>query len=226
MSDDSSTSETEDGDPWVPLSEWMQQLSLDPRHSRRHGGTSTGDFLSKRVYKLMKDAVGHAWGEVTRRPEFWRQFSVCVNLYAMRAECSQSTLCQWEAETIFEHQASVVGISFPDPDLLRDLVDLYFKRANMYYPLLHRFTFQKALDEDIHLHDVGFAGVALLVCAVGAQWSDDPRVFLPDSSTHSAGWKWYNQVRLGSKSILAPVTLYDLQQYCVGPSPNHTFQRF
>jgi hypothetical protein len=61
-----------------------------------------------------------------------------------------------------------------------------------------------------------FAPVFLLVCAVGARYSDNPLVRLDDvDSHHSAGWKWFEQVQIMKRSLLAPPTLYDLQLYCV-----------
>lgn len=61
-----------------------------------------------------------------------------------------------------------------------------------------------------------FAATVLLVCAVGSRYSDDPRVFLDDTNTpHSCGWKWFDQVQVVRKSLLAPPSLYDLQFYCV-----------
>ncbi|KAK7026216.1 fungal-trans domain-containing protein [Favolaschia claudopus] len=49
-----------------------------------------------------------------------------------------------------------------------------------------------------------FGALVLVVCALGSRNSDDPRVFVEGSeSEHSAGWKWYSQVR----PLRAPVTL-------------------
>ena len=83
-------------------------------------------------------------------------------------------------------------------------------------PLLHRPTFDKSVKEGLHLKNLNFAPVFLLVCAVGARYSDDPRVRLDGvKSHHSAGWKWFEQVQIMKRSLLAPPTLYDLQLYCV-----------
>jgi hypothetical protein len=87
-SDESVSSEAEDEYPWEPLSNWMQQLSLDPRHSRDHGGTSTVKGLSMRVRDLMANAMGHAHAEDTRRPEFWRQHPVSARPVAIVHQCS------------------------------------------------------------------------------------------------------------------------------------------
>lgn len=70
--------------------------------------------------------------------------------------------------------------------------------------------------EGLHHKDSAFAGVYLLVCAVGARYSSDNRVKLDGSdSLHSSGWKWFEQVQMVKKSLLSPPTLFDLQTYCV-----------
>ena len=105
---------------------------------------------------------------------------------------------------------------FPDPDLLTSLVDLYFANTNTFLPLLHRHMFEKSLTDNLHRRDDGFGAVVLLVAAVGARFSDDPRVALPGTDAmHSAGWAWFNQVQMVRRSLFSPPSLYDLQIYCV-----------
>lgn len=98
-----------------------------------------------------------------------------------------------------------------------ELVDLYFAHVNLIMPTLHRPTFERGIADGIHRRSTGFGGVVLLVCAIGSRYCNDPRVFLPDAnSLHSAGWKWFDQVQIVRKSLLAPPCLYDLQVYGVG----------
>lgn len=105
---------------------------------------------------------------------------------------------------------------FPDPDLLASLVDLYFTNVNTFLPLLHHPMFEKSLADNVHLRDDGFGAVVLLVAAVGARYSDDPRVALAGTDAlHSAGWAWFNQVQMVRRSLFSPPSLYDLQIYCV-----------
>lgn len=107
-------------------------------------------------------------------------------------------------------------LAFPQPDLLTALVDLYFENVNIFTVLLHRPSFMKDIEDELHLYDYGFRQVVLLVCANGARFSEDPRVFIEgDRSLYSAGWKWFTQVDLSRKSLLASPTLYDLQMHCV-----------
>ena len=106
--------------------------------------------------------------------------------------------------------------TFPDDDLALELIDLYFANINLYLPLLHRPIFQKSVTEGLHHTDERFASIYLLVCAIGARYSDDRRVLLDGvDSYHSSGWRWFNQVQSVKKSFLCPPTLYDLQFYCV-----------
>ena len=123
----------------------------------------------------------------------------------------------------------MLRLVFPEPDLIDSLVDSYFAETNIYLPLLHRPTFENNIREGLHRRDADFGCVLLLVCALGARASDDPRVLLdPDREMgelsqeeqertrkwqwHSAGWKWFVQVQ-DSKSLLnsAAPTLADLQ---------------
>lgn len=108
------------------------------------------------------------------------------------------------------------NFTFPDDDLALDLINLYFANINLYLPLLHRPTFEKSVAKGLHHTDERFACTYLLVCAIGARYSDDPRVLLDGvESLHSCGWKWFSQVQMVKKSLLAAPTLYDLQFYCV-----------
>lgn len=125
-----------------------------------------------------------------KRPEFWRAHP-------------------WIIETL-EHEKP--HENFPPEDLMTELVDLFFERANLFMPLLHRPTFEKGLKDGLHFREEGFGSTVLLVCALGARFSDDPRVILEGSnSQHSAGWVWFRQVQWIKRSLLAPPTLYDLQ---------------
>lgn len=90
------------------------------------------------------------------------------------------------------------------------LIDLYFEYVNLFNPLLHRPTFDRLLHDNMHFKDVSLAEVVLLVCALGARFSDDQRVFL-DGSTLSAGCMWFKQAQEIEDRILAPASLYHIQ---------------
>jgi hypothetical protein len=107
------------------------------------------------------------------------------------------------------------GYEFPPMDLIPVLVDAYFDFVNVTAPLLHRPTFARALAQDSHHVDGGFGALLLLVCAIGARYVDDVRVLIDGGPTYSAGWKWFNQARTVSCSMLVPPSLLDLQMICV-----------
>jgi hypothetical protein len=112
----------------------------------------------------------------------------------------------------------VPRFSFPDSDLIDQLVDLYFSRINLFLPLLHRPTFERHLRDGLHLHDQAFASVLLCLCACASRYSDDPRVLLEGSTAwRSSGWKWFAQVQMLRRSLMGPPLLYDVQMYAVCP---------
>ncbi len=109
--------------------------------------------------------------------------------------------------------------TFPPPDLAEDLISNYFIHINLHVPLLHRPTFQEEVKRDLHHFHVGFACVYLLVCSIGARFSNDPRILVDgQESLHSAGWKWFQQVATVQNPLpITPPTLYDVQSYAVSP---------
>ena len=109
---------------------------------------------------------------------------------------------------------------FPPDDLRDTLVDLYFRNLNDYLPLLHEPMFKEAITSGVHLRDSGFGATVLLVCANGARSSSDPRVLEePSDDKQSSGWKWFKEVQMKRRLLLAPAHLYDLQIYVVRSSP-------
>ena len=152
------------------------------------------------------------------RTEFWAPHEVCWNflhLRFVRESYPYLLLSKWELGSNLFVQSP--HYTFPDDELALELIDHYFSNINLYLPLLHRPTFQKSVTEGLHHKDDRFASIYLLVCAIGARYSDDRRVLLDGvDSFHSCGWRWFNQVQMVKKSFLCPPTLYDLQFYCVG----------
>ncbi|KAI0260433.1 fungal-specific transcription factor domain-containing protein [Gloeopeniophorella convolvens] len=129
-----------------------------------------------------------------RRREFWTQHS-------------------WE-RAAFRSDPS--HYAFPEPDLIRHLVDLYFLRINLFLPLLHRQTFERNIREGLHERDEAFGSVLLCVCACASRYSVDPRVLLEDSKAwHSSGWKWFAQVQMLRRSLVGPTSLHDVQMYAL-----------
>ncbi|PBK67159.1 hypothetical protein ARMSODRAFT_938302 [Armillaria solidipes] len=106
---------------------------------------------------------------------------------------------------------------FPDPDLMLTLVTLYFTHYNSYLPLLHRPTFEKAMADGEHWTDHLYAGTLLLVCALGARHSNDPRIFSTQPGGSEAGWKYFEQLTSFQTALQdrTSTTLYELQIHCL-----------
>lgn len=121
---------------------------------------------------------------------------------------------QWE-RTLVDSGNPVY--TYPESDLLWDLVSLYFEHVNNTLPLLHRPTFEKCLAHGQHVWDPSFGMTVLLVCANASRYSEDPRVFMAGDMTGlSSGWKYFCQVPAYRNTMFVSITIYDLQYYCVG----------
>ncbi|GJE89798.1 Zn(II)2Cys6 transcription factor [Phanerochaete sordida] len=104
-------------------------------------------------------------------------------------------------------------IGFPEPALMNELFDNYFRTIHVSFPLLHRPTFLQGVTAGQHLAEEGFGAVVLLVCALGARFSNNPATLLSGATTWQlAGWQWFDQVRERRKLMpLATTALCDLQ---------------
>ncbi|KAI0706989.1 fungal-specific transcription factor domain-containing protein [Earliella scabrosa] len=183
----------------------LRKMSMNPSSMRYHGKSSSLLFIQtamdlKQEYagvELPKtvDPEAHTTLLRRRQQQYW-------------------SLHPWLTSNVQDEHSP--HKDFPPPDLLEKLVDLYFTNMNDFMPLLHRPTFEQGIQEGLHLHDEGFGSTVLLVCANGARFTDDPRVLLEDNNIpQSAGWKWFQQVQMVRKSLLAPPRLYDLQIYAL-----------
>ena len=94
---------------------------------------------------------------------------------------------------------------------MHKLINNFFMSWNAYTPLLHRPSFEHALATELHLSDPKFGAVLMMVCAIGARWTDDHRVYVDGCPKHSAGWKYFKEIEKVNWSILLAPQLYDLQ---------------
>ncbi|KAJ7595474.1 fungal-specific transcription factor domain-containing protein [Mycena floridula] len=183
----------------VVLAEQIANLTLEHAKYRYFGPSSNFSFMN-----AVLDARRHFSGNAEvplypRRPQYW-----AVHPWQLRYE-------------------PVIPLSFPDPDLLDDLIELYFIHVNPYIPLFHRPTFSHLIDQKTHLFHHDFGLTVLTVCAVAARYCPtDSRVLelgvAEEDLTLSIGWKWFSQVlphifRMPSEP--QPVSLYQFQLYCV-----------
>ncbi|KAJ3906202.1 fungal-specific transcription factor domain-containing protein [Lentinula edodes] len=118
-------------------------------------------------------------------------------------------------------QSPLPKLSFPPHSLLMSLIDLFFVHRNLLFPLLHRPTFQRDLDSCLHERDRSFGELVLSVCALGARFSSDERIFDDDAPMdseergHSAGWKYINQIDILQMQETNPSNaLYKVQTIC------------
>ncbi|KAJ7091086.1 hypothetical protein C8R44DRAFT_990636 [Mycena epipterygia] len=155
----------------------MQGISTVESHPNFFKEDLSGAFQ----YLEAGEGVEGAWN--ARRPEYW-------------------TFKPWANTSM----ARTHTYRLPPPDLIAHLAELYFTRAHIYLPVLHRQTFERSVEVGMHHWDDGFAAILLLVCAIGSRWSHDPRVLPPTSNKPylECGWEWFNQLAvhflLGSAS--------------------------
>ncbi|KAL1658888.1 hypothetical protein GGF50DRAFT_131425 [Schizophyllum commune] len=168
----------------------MKRFKLE-EHDIRFFGRSSGAMLVQAAVDLKGELTSVSssdfWrsGLGSRRPESWQLHPVDI---ITQKECATYT--------------------FLKDNILYALVDLYFKGINTYLPLLHQPTFIAQLIARRHLADESFAPIVLLVCAVGARFTKDPRLRFTPS---------FDQVQIVKRSMFTAPTLHDLQFYMLSP---------
>jgi len=111
-----------------------------------------------------------------------------------------------------------VLLEFPNIDLLWHLVDCYFDNFNIMFPILHRPSFVRSIQQGLHEVNQSFGAVVLLVCAIGCRATDDPRVVQALSPVSPCtAWKFFHQVNNIKKLQYLPHSLYEAQVYPVCP---------
>ncbi|KAF8992802.1 fungal-specific transcription factor domain-containing protein [Cyathus striatus] len=179
------------------LSEQWKLLSTDKSEDKRFWGKSSAAMFMQTAmsFKNQNSKGAQIKRRIlqNRRPIFWERLPWYKDL-----------------------APSVPNYIFPPPGLIKELTDAYFEHVNLLYPLLHRPTFERGVESNLHERDAGFGSVLLLVCAVGSRYTEtiDKRTLVDGvDSPYSAGWKWYNQVHVVKPSLVDPPTLYDMQLY-------------
>ncbi|KAJ7595717.1 fungal-specific transcription factor domain-containing protein [Mycena floridula] len=178
------------------LSERLKRMSLQKSHTRFYG-RSSDLMLLKSVVNIRKEFSGQQeLSGYPMRNQYW-------------------AIPPWEIVP----EPTPIPLTFPEPDLLRDLIDLYFLHFNPYNPLLHKPTFDRLVNGDMHLVDHQFGMTVLGVIAIGARYSYDSRVLEDEvdagNTELGVGWKYHRQITLTRSSFVKPTTLYELQLYCL-----------
>lgn len=195
-------------DEHISLVDDFKHLGVNPAQQRdfRFFGKSSGAMLVRAAMDLKNHYESKPPIDISAEPE---------HMFHIRPEFWD--IASWE-RTITQVEKTFT-FSFPPPDLMADLINKYFDQVNCYFPLLHRPTLEKNIQNGLHLEDDMFGSVVLLVCANGSKWSTDPRVYLDGAEEtnkkHSSGWNWFNQVHFVRKTFMEPPALWDLQFYCV-----------
>ncbi|KAJ4490959.1 fungal-specific transcription factor domain-containing protein [Lentinula aciculospora] len=176
------------------LTQDLQKFGYYDDNVRHFGGTSSRSLVQDALTVKKEYASGAQVVNVKtsfKRPEFW-------------------SIQPWQKtkpETLLPYQ-------FPPEDLITDLVNLYFTQLNPLLPLLHRPSFLRCVAEGLHRKDRHFGGLLLAVCALGARFSDDNRVFEDyTTSEQSIGWKWIRQIQPLKHSFDEPPSIYEIQLY-------------
>ncbi|KAK0204253.1 fungal-specific transcription factor domain-containing protein [Desarmillaria ectypa] len=160
--------------------------------SQRYFGRSSSLTLFTDVISIMKKSMGNE------------------NMVQFREHFD---LQPWERATA---DAETPRYVYPDNDFIRSLVAIYFETINPIFPILHRPTFEKHIDDGLHLQDHNFGAALLLVLAVASRYSNDPRVLASPGSKVSSGWRFFEQVCIFKKVVYAPPCLYELQVAVLG----------
>lgn len=188
----------------VALSDRLRAMDMDDSEVRFFG-KSSGPALAHKAFEFRREM------EEEDVADFIEKFKV---MSSRRAEFWSNSIRSMDYDDIDLQPANY---SFPEPDLLNYLVQLYFLQHNLFWPLLHRPMFERSLANGLHHIDSDFGALVLLVCAVGSRYTDDPRVKADDTHTqsqtrHFNGWKWFIQVHRVHMSLLRPPNLCDLQK--------------
>jgi hypothetical protein len=192
---------------YIDLVQDLEDLSLK-HHTDRFHGKSSGAMLVKAAVKLKQGYEETEMPWSSRRMRYWTFDPVSYDYFPLQTSANQA-----QTKGRIPHAGPYV---FPEPDLLSSLVGLYFSRVNIFYPLLHRPTFDRSVAAGLHLRDTDFAAVVLLVCAIASRFSDDPRACDADEPLN-CGWQFFGQLPLKISHLFEPPTLYHLQYYCVSP---------
>ncbi|PCH38603.1 hypothetical protein WOLCODRAFT_97393, partial [Wolfiporia cocos MD-104 SS10] len=174
-------------------------LNHEPMHfigKSSHAGLLSDAFNTKR--ELYEEGHPHPPHGRYHRPQFW-----ISHPWLLSDAREVFSLCGPEA--------------FPEPDLMHTLIDLYFVKVNTHVPLLHRPTFEAEISDGLHLRNPKFGATVLAVCALGARFSEDPRVYLDgyEDDPLSRGWKWFNSAQTIQQPWLCLPNLYYIQLCCL-----------
>ncbi|KAL1745710.1 fungal-specific transcription factor domain-containing protein [Schizophyllum fasciatum] len=191
----------DDDSPESRLITSFHKLRISP-DEHRYFGRSSSVMLVKTMLDVKRQCnLPEDRARDFKRPEFW-------------------TTRPWQVRPA---DIPALPYIFPEEDLLSKLIHLYFEKINLFFPLLHRPTFQRYIDQGLHHSDHNFAHVVLLLCGCAARYTDDSRVFIEDlDDVHTAGWQWVNQVKVIRSNMIEKPTLFEVQAFCLSVMYNQS----
>lgn len=143
------------------------------------------------------------------------------NLGRLRAETSRGYPMRPYTETRVQQEhlrLANVANDLPHPELADSLVELYFENINSWFPILHKPTFLRERASGMGSRVPSFHALECAVCALGARFTDDPRVFptIPpgEAELHgkqAAGSTFFLGAMRSATPWVMAATLYDLQ---------------
>lgn len=130
----------------------------------------------------------------------------------------------WESHNIDAPDLIAAVLKFfPSDDVANRLFDLFFRHTNTYLPLLHRPTFERQWQNQLHHSNIWFATVCILMFAVASRWyavgEDSPTS--PGEDWKAVGWRWFFvalDVHCIRPTLSCPATLFEIQTFVVSCS--------
>ncbi|TRM69416.1 fungal-specific transcription factor domain-containing protein [Schizophyllum amplum] len=181
------------------LNERLKQLDIQSL-PLRFFGKSSSFMLMKSALNVKEEYVGkmslECFERLIRRDKFWQMET-------------------WEL-SLLDDQAPHIAYRFPEPDLMRHLIEVFFADVQPVLNILHRPTFERELQSGLHHHDRDFGGMVLALCAVASRVTNEPRTWLDPGDRLSAGWDYFDQINLMRRRSLFEVSsLHEIQCYCL-----------
>jgi len=101
-----------------------------------------------------------------------------------------------------EEYVSSTKCFYPEPDLERDLIKIYFQHFHPLVPIIHPTTFYNLHNSGLANNDLTFRALCLLMLSIASRWSSDPRVQLdlagqPQPSRQFVGFRFLYAGYLG-----------------------------
>ncbi|TRM69414.1 fungal-specific transcription factor domain-containing protein [Schizophyllum amplum] len=191
--------EDEDERSQNELNEKLGQLDIQSL-PLRFFGKSSSFMLMKSALDVKEEYVGKmslkSFERLIRRDKFW-------------------LLENWEL-SLLDDQAPHTAYRFPEPDLLRHLIEVFFADLQPVMNIVHRPTFERELQSGLHHHDRDFGGMVLALCAVASRLTNEPRTWFDPNDRLSAGWAYFDQINLMRRRSLFEVSsLHEMQCYCL-----------